>query len=132
MQQNEACGQPVDVDSGETIQLHRGSVNWNPYRNRWVMIACQRGGSSHLGEIWYSESTAATGPWRRAKKVLTHDQYSFYNPVHHLHFDQADGRVIYFEGTYTNMFSGNKQQTPRYNYNQIMYRLDLSDARLRL
>ena len=25
------------------------------------------------------------------------------------------------------MFSGNPDQTPRYEYNQIMYRLDLSD-----
>jgi hypothetical protein len=28
------------------------------------------------------------------------------------------------------MFSGNPDQTPRYNYNQIMYKLDLTDARL--
>ena len=47
-------------------------------------------------------------------------------------FDKDGGRVIFFEGTYTNMFSGNDDQTPRYNYNQIMYKLDLSDPRLRL
>ncbi|MBP86631.1 MAG: hypothetical protein CMJ64_07945 [Planctomycetaceae bacterium] len=46
--------------------------------------------------------------------------------------DKDGGRVIFFEGTYTNMFSGNNDQTPRYNYNQIMYKLDLSDPRLRL
>ena len=28
------------------------------------------------------------------------------------------------------MFSGNPDQTPRYNYNQIMYKLDLADSRL--
>ena len=40
------------------------------------------------------------------------------------------GRFLYFEGTYTKMFSGTSQGTPRYDYNQIMYRLDLADPRL--
>jgi hypothetical protein len=46
-------------------------------------------------------------------------------------FDRDGGRIIYFEGTYTTTFSGNSDATPRYNYNQIMYKLDLSDPRLR-
>jgi hypothetical protein len=50
----------------------------------------------------------------------------------HPFFDQDGGRVIFFEGTYTNLFSGNAVQTPRYDYNQIMYRLRLDDARLSL
>ncbi len=37
-----------------------------------------------------------------------------------------------FEGTYTATFSGNKDPTPRYDYNQVMYQLDLSDQRLAL
>ena len=44
--------------------------------------------------------------------------------------DQEGGRVIYFEGTYANTFSGNPEATPRYDYNQVMYRLDLDDPRL--
>jgi hypothetical protein len=28
------------------------------------------------------------------------------------------------------MFSGNPDKTPRYDYNQVMYRLDLADPRL--
>jgi hypothetical protein len=36
------------------------------------------------------------------------------------------GRTIHFEGTYTNDFSGNPYKTPRYNYNQVLYRLDLA------
>ena len=32
----------------------------------------------------------------------------------------------------THTFSGNPDQTPRYDYNQIMYRLDLADERLTL
>jgi hypothetical protein len=121
---------PVDVETGERIRLHRGSVNWNEHRKKWVMIATQLGGTSALGEVWYSEADALTGPWLRARKIVTHEKYSFYNPVHHACFDQGNGRLIYFEGTYVNTFSGNPATTPRYDYNQIMYRLDLDDPRL--
>ena len=128
---DEARFLPRDVASGKPIQLHRGSVAWNEYRKKWISIAGQTGGeSSFLGEIWYAEADAPTGPWRSCVKVVTHDKYSFYNPVHHPFFDQQDGKVIYFEGTYTVAFSGNDHPTPRYDYNQIMYRLDLSDPRL--
>ena len=130
MSHDETRGQPVDVDSGNSVRSHRGSVNWNAFRNRWIMIACEQGGTSNLGEIWYSEAEDPTGPWRYAKKIVTHDQYSFYNPVHHASFDQQGGRFIFFEGTYANTFSGNEHKTPRYDYNQIMYRLDLDDKRL--
>lgn len=128
----EARLSPKDVDSGKLVRLHRGSVCWNAHRKRWILIACEVGGSSsNLGEIWYSEAPDLTGPWRLAKKIVTHNQYSFYNPVHHPFFDQAGGRFIYFEGTYTAQFSGNKHPTPRYEYNQVMYRLDLDDPRLK-
>jgi len=53
-----------------------------------------------------------------------------YNVAHHPFFDQEKGRLIYFEGTYTREFSDAPAATPRYNYNQLMYRLDLSDPRL--
>src|SRR5262249_5999692 len=70
--------------------------------------------------------------WVYARKVVTHEKYSFYNPKHHSEFDKEGGRVIFFEGTYTASFSGNTDPTPRYDYNQVMYKLDLSDPRLRL
>jgi hypothetical protein len=129
----EARGQLVDSKTGKPIKLHRGSVNWNPHRQLWIMIFGELGGSSsNLGEIWYAEAKSPTGPWKLATKIITHDQYSFYNPVHHAFLDQDGGRLIYFEGTYVNTFSGNKDATPRYNYNQIMYQLDLDDPRLAL
>jgi hypothetical protein len=130
MKSGEARFLPLDVDSGQPVLMHRGSVRWNAYRQCWIMIAGQADGTSNLGEIWYAEAHDPTGPWRRAKKIVTHDRYSFYNPVHHPFFDQNGGRVIYFEGTYTQSFSGNPTATPRYDYNQIMYRLDLSHPRL--
>ncbi|HEY3281595.1 MAG TPA: hypothetical protein VGN26_04925, partial [Armatimonadota bacterium] len=73
------------------------------------------------------------GPWVYARKVVTHNKYSFYNPKQHPEFDEEGGRRIYFEGTYTFTFSGSEEAaTPRYDYNQMMYRLDLADPRLAL
>ena len=123
-----------DIGTGTAVKPHGGSVNWNQYRRKWVMITVQDGGgSSYLGEVWYAESDTPLGPWGYARKIVTHDSYSFYNPKHHPYLDQENGRLIYFEGTYTHAFSGTPEKaTPRYDYNQIMYRLDLSDERLRL
>ncbi|HTL31057.1 MAG TPA: hypothetical protein VL282_17635 [Tepidisphaeraceae bacterium] len=126
-----------DVDSGKPILINNCSVNWNVYRKKYIMIACQEMGDTMLGEIWYAESDKPQGPWLSARKIITHankkdDAHDFYNPVHHPFFDQDGGRVIYLEGSYVNTFSGNKHATPYYEYNQIMYRLDLSDPRLDL
>lgn len=119
-----------DRDTGKLVVPHAGSVYWNAYRRAWLLIATQHAGSSFLGEVWYAEADTPVGPWLYAVKVVTHDRYSFYNPKQHPMFDR--GTSIYFEGTYTHTFSGNTQATPRYDYNQIMYRLDLPDLRLAL
>jgi hypothetical protein len=132
MREDEAWLKLADVDTGKPIYGHSGSVNWNAYRKRWIMIALEAGGTSALGEIWYSEADAPEGPWLKARKIVTHKNYSFYNPKQHPMFDKDGGRFIFFEGTYTHTFSGNADQTPRYDYNQIMYKLDLADPRLKL
>lgn len=120
-----------DLDTGKPVEAHNGSVFWNDYRKKYVMIFVQTGGtSSYLGEVWYAESPALEGPWQDAKKIVTHEKYTFYNPVQHPFFDEQGGRFIYFEGTYASTFSGNDNPTPRYDYNQMMYRLDLADTRL--
>jgi hypothetical protein len=127
---DELPGRLVDRDTGEPVQVHRGTVAWNDYRQRWIMIFTQAFGRSHLGEVWFAEAQELTGPWIEATRIASHPQYSFYNPRHHPVFDQQGGRIIYFEGTYSRTFSGTSQGTPRYDYNQLMYRLDLSDRRL--
>jgi len=119
-----------DVDTGKAVSAHRGTVSWNAHRRRWVMIAVEVSGTSLLGEVWYSEAPAPWGPWVYARKIVTHDKYSFYNPKHHPFFDKHGGREIFFEGTYATTFSGNTDPTPRYDYNQIMYKLDLADPRV--
>ncbi len=130
LREEEAWLKLRDADSGKPVMAASGSVAWNTYRKRWIMITCQIFGTSVLGEQWYAEADAPEGPWINAVKVVTHDKYSFYNTRHHPCFDQDGGRLIYFEGTYTATFSGNEHPTPRYDYNQIMYRLDLADPRL--
>lgn len=121
-----------DVQTNSPVQAKRGSVHWNDFRRRYAMIVQEIEGTSYLGEIWYAEADAPEGPWLWAVKIVTHDRYTFYNPTQHPFFDQDGGRVIYFEGTYTNSFSATAVPTPRYNYNQIMYRLDLLDPGLAL
>jgi len=121
-----------NAQTDKPIQLHGGSVRYNAFRDKWIMIAVQAyGAESFLGEVWYSEADAPHGPWDKAIKVASHPKYDYYNPVHHDFYDREGGRYIYFEGTYVNTFSGTKVPTPRYNYNQLMYRLDLADKRLR-
>ncbi len=123
-----------DIESGKEITSHNGTVYFNRYRRRWVAIFVQQfGENSFLGEVWYAEADTPVGPWGYARRIVTHKKYSFYNPKHHPLFDVEGGRVIFFEGTYSHTFSGSPETaTPRYDYNQIMYRMNLDDARLRL
>jgi hypothetical protein len=124
---------PAPVGSKEDrVVLHSGSVRWNKHRQRWLMLAGQiHGKSSLLGEVWYAEADHPTGPFASAVHVVTHDRQTFYNVCHHAFLDRDGGRTIHFEGTYTNEFSGNPLKTPRYNYNQVLYRLDLDAPALR-
>jgi hypothetical protein len=123
-----------DVTSGKKVTPHGGSVYFNNHRRRWISIFVQQfGKNSFLGEVWYSEADTPVGPWAYARKIVTHNKYTFYNPMQHPYFDNEGGRVIFFEGTYSDTFSGSeKNPTPRYDYNQIMYRLNLDDPHLAL
>jgi hypothetical protein len=116
------------VGSGSGIGLTANSIAWNAYRGRFVRIAQQVGGTpSALGELWHAEADTPMGPWVYAQKIISHNGYTFYNPFHHPELDR--GRLLYVEGTYTNTFTS-AAPTPRYDYNQVMYRVDLEDSRL--
>ncbi|WP_372370082.1 hypothetical protein [Candidatus Uabimicrobium sp. HlEnr_7] len=123
-----------DINSKKNLRIHAGSIFWNAYRKRWILIGQELDGdASFLGEIWYAEADTPIGPWVYAQKIVTHDNYTFYNPTQHPVFDKENGKTIYFEGTYTNTFTRKPvTATPRYNYNQIMYSLTLDDEDLRL
>lgn len=129
-----SSGMRLVLRDGKTlIHADAGSVHWNAYRKKWIMIAEQIGGkTSFIGEIWYAESGRLEGPWVNVRHIVSHDHYSFYNPAHHPFFDEDGGRTIYFDGTYVTTFSAAKTPTPRYDYNQIMYRLRLDGTELSL
>jgi hypothetical protein len=116
---------------GPPVKPHTGSIAWNPWRKRWVTVFMQAFGKpSAFGELWYAEADSPTGPWGAAVKVLGHDNYTFYNPRLHPEFTPDDSPVLLFEGTYTATFADRPEPTPRYDYNQILYRLDLDDPAL--
>lgn len=118
----------IEDAGGIKIKPHRGAIAWNGFRKKWVTIFTQmQGDNSTLGEIWYAESENPTGPWGGAIKVATHSEYTFYNPQLHPEFTESDSPILLFEGTYTHTFSKSQQATPRYDYNQVLYRLDLDE-----
>lgn len=141
LQPRESPYELVDVETNKHIVAAQMAIAWNPYLKLWVNIIQQKMGDTTAGEIWFSTANAPEGPWRHARKVTTHhmsrDDYKqnhndLYNPVQHYELMRGGGRFVYFSGTLVNTFSGNQWPTPYYNYNNIMYRLDLADARLRL
>jgi hypothetical protein len=114
-----------------TVKPAAGSIAWNDFRKRWITVFHEGGGKpSNLGEVWYAEADAPTGPWGPATKIASHRNYTFYNVRLHPEFTPAGSPILLFEGTYTVLFANNPQPTPRYDYNQIMYRLDLDDPQL--
>lgn len=135
---NPATWQPVkstehllSAANGETIAIASGGVAWNAWRQRWVAVVQQKfGKASPMGEVWYAEAAQPGGPWGPAVRVLTHHNYTFYNVTLHPELTRADSPMLLFEGTYTAEFSNHPVPTPRYNYNQMLYRLDLDDAAL--
>lgn len=117
--------------NGAVVKPHSGSMAWNGFRRRWVTVFMESFGKpSVFGELWYAEADAPQGPWGPAVKVLTHDNYTFYNPRLHPEFTPEGSPILIFEGTFTQEFADRPAPTARYNYNQILYRLDLDDPAL--
>lgn len=121
----------TDVQTGSDILSPIGTVYWNEYREKWVLLGIQAFGRSIAGEIWYSEGDSPLGPWTYARKIATHDQKACYGLKQHRALDQEPDRKIIFECTYDNLLEPSAPSA-HYKYNQVMFRLDLSDTRLHL
>lgn len=120
-----------DAAGGPLVTPHTGSIAWNGFRKCWVTVFMQaKGKPSAFGELWYAEAPAPIGPWGKAVKILTHENYTFYNPRIHPEMTPEDSPMLLFEGTYTAEFADRPEPTPRWNYNQVLYRLDLNDIAL--
>jgi hypothetical protein len=121
----------ISASDGTAVEPHSGSIAWNGFRKRWVTVFMQAWGKpSAFGELWYAEADTPLGPWGPAVKVLSHDNYTFYNPRLHPELSPEGSSVLLFEGTYTKEFADRPEATPRYDYNQVLYRLDLDDPAL--
>jgi hypothetical protein len=117
--------------AGKSVQPHSGSIAWQPWRQRWVTVFMEKFGKpSAFGELWYAEADAPEGPWGPAVKVLSHENYTFYNPRIHAGWAEMSSPVLVFEGTFTREFADRPPASPRYDYNQVLYRLDLDSPTL--
>ena len=137
----ELDGHLTDVESGGSVAVANGPgaslfgsvMMWNGTRRRFSAIIQQQYGASLLGESWYAEGDTPLGPWVFTRKVVTHapSGYTFYNPDVVPYLSEAGGRFVFFDATYTNTYT-NVEATPRYNYNEMMYRIDLDDPAMAL
>ena len=138
----ELDGHLTDVVTGAHVQVANGSSNsafgssqmWNDYRKRFSAIIQEEYGQTFLGESWYAEADTPLGPWVFARKVVTHatSGYTFYNPDIIPFLSEAGGRIVFFDATYTKTYSSAPVATPRYDYNEMMYRIDLDDVEMAL
>jgi hypothetical protein len=118
-------------DANRTVKPHSGSIAWHPWRKRWVAVFIQWWGEpSAFGEVWYAEADSPLGPWGPAVKILSHDNYTFYNPRIHAEWFEESSPALVFEGTHSKEFANRPEPTPRYDYNQVLYRVDMDDAAL--
>jgi hypothetical protein len=122
----EALELEIAADAGSIVSKEKiSAIAWNEYRQRWIVLI------EDFGDVYYAEALAPEGPYGDAVQIIEHDRYNFYNVATHHYFNRDGGRTIFLEGTYTDSFTDAPMKTPRYNYNQIMYRLNLDDPRLR-
>ncbi|TWT85755.1 hypothetical protein Pla123a_05620 [Posidoniimonas polymericola] len=133
---NRETWEPVDnpcefpAAGGGRVAVASADLAWSDFRQKWVMIVQQKFGDSVFGEVWYLEGDSPTGPWGPAVKIASHNNYTFYNIQIDRWFADRRSPVLLFEGTYTHTFTDNPHQTPRWDYNQVLYRLDLDDPSL--
>lgn len=111
------------------LMLGSGTVRWNAFCKKWVMIAAEAsGGAASAGRIWYGEAESPDGPWNAMKCVVEEPGMSLADPVHHGLFDQEEGRLVYFDCSVSSLAGGGAAM-PRYEQNRTMYRLNLADPR---
>lgn len=121
-------GHLQDPDTGFHFNPHAYTIDWNPYRRRYLRITGEAPFFIN-GDNWFTEADTPMGPWVYSREVVTHNNYNTYNPIYHPFLDRLGGREMIFEITYTNWLAA-VPPTPRHNYNQVMYRLDLADSRV--
>ena len=110
---------------GKKFEAVGGQMMWSAVRRKWVGICMQKW---NLGALCYIEADSPFGPWTGGRQIVRHENYTFYNPIIHVECGPNSPYVL-FEATYTDAFTGNANPTPRYNYTQMLYRLDFKDLK---
>ena len=136
-----AVATAYDQETGLPLEVAGGSTHWHEGRKKWISVFGARridpkgvgDKESLLGEIYFSEARSLPGlnaeaggsVWANATKIATHNQsgYSCYNPLQHSFYSAASR--IYFSCTFVNTFSGVKEKEALYDYNNMMFSLDL-------
>ncbi|NNM84689.1 MAG: hypothetical protein HKL96_02890 [Phycisphaerales bacterium] len=116
-----------DIVTDKPLVPQEASIHWNSYRKAWVMIF--NPGISGFGDTYLAFADTPLGPWGYAVRVVHFTEQSFYNPSQDWFFDQHGGRNIYFEATLSSWLGSRKVKIPRYDYNQLMYRINLASHR---
>ena len=144
---SEAHFQVRDVTSGHTLGVGIGTVNYNEALGQYLLIT-EYSSTDRRGAIFAGVSSSLTGPWTYVTPVLSHDVTgaSCYNPLHMPWMDEEGGRFIYVACSYTAMWSDKNNPNsqwytcltgvdsyqncatpvPRYEYNNMVYRLDVT------
>ena len=115
------CRISTSADPGHFVVPTSGTIAWNGFRKSWIFIF-----STSDGGVFCARAPAVDGPWQKAVLIAIHPGHQISAVGQIPAFDQEDGRLIYFQGT----LDGGTIQTPRYDGNALMYRLDLGDPRL--
>jgi hypothetical protein len=133
------AGRWLSLNNG-TVQLQRGSTHWNDALGRFVLV-----GSADPGTVWVAAADKGApieGPYRTAVLVAAHNSTgstlspqgsitsratNLYNPTQHpfLTDPLSSPTTIFFSGTYCTSFAPQEHKTPLYDYNSLMYRVDL-------
>ena len=115
------CSTLRDVETGRPVVAHRGSVYWNDYRGRWVMIAVEIGGRVvEPGRGLVRRGRHAARPLGLRPEGRHPRRVQLLQPQAAPHVrqgrrpDRSSSR-----GRTPTTFSGNTDPTPRYDYNQV-------------
>lgn len=134
----------VYADDGAELTLAGGSVHWNGFKQKYIAIIGATPGPvpdalhsvasapkpSFDGEIYYAESDSLTSGWSNATLVITHSEseMSCYNPLQLPMYDDDEAGRIYITCTFVNSFSGVVHKQEKYDYNNMVFGLDLADV----
>jgi hypothetical protein len=124
---------PVDSHSGRRdLFADLQTRSYAAYRERYLSLgpSVEATPEGPRIDLHLGEGDTPLGPFVYARKVITVPQ-TLYLISHLAVFDKPDGR-IYYAGTHSNSFNLGfyaPPTIPRYDYNQLVYGLSLSDPR---